>query len=78
MLSLPDVSTRSLGLQMLILPNPPGDRCRSDHGSDSDDEDCGPRKPVPDWARGKALIEQLALQVCMFSWLLHGSIRLRP
>lgn len=39
--------------------------CRSEHSSDDEDDDSGPRKPVPAWARGQALAEQLMRQVRM-------------
>ena len=39
------------------LTHPP--TCRSDFESDDDQ----PKKPVPEWARGKALMQQLVAQV---------------
>ena len=35
---------------------------RSDYDSEEEEDDTQPRKPVPDWARGRALVVQLLAQ----------------
>ena len=38
--------------------------CRGDDSdAESSDEDDDPKKPIPEWARGRALMQQLANQV---------------
>lgn len=37
--------------------------CRGDDSDAESSEDDDPKKPIPEWARGRALMQQLASQV---------------
>lgn len=63
-LPLPCCRTVQLALTQTLSARP----CcrRSDKDSDEEDaDDAAPRKPVPEWARGRALAAQLATQAAV-------------
>lgn len=54
-------------LQPLLATNCTVDKalscCRGDDSDAESSEDDDPKKPIPEWARGRALMQQLASQV---------------